>query len=297
MKYVITGSVGHISKPLAQKLVAAGNEVTIITTQHAKAADIQAIGAKPAVGSVEDLDFLKHTFNGADAVYLMIPPNWKAADWYAYQKQVADNYIKALEATTVKHVVVLSSVGAHMRKGCGPVDGAGYLEEAIATLADVNVRVLRPSYFYYNLLSQINMIKNAGFVGSTQPADFKIVLTHTDDIADAAAAYLLNPHFTGFAVDYVASDDTHTWAEITSILGKAIGKPALPFVELTDQQFAGGLQQAGLSDTIINGYVAMGKAMREGEMQKDYWQHVPQVYGKIKLEDFVGEFVAVYNAN
>jgi uncharacterized protein YbjT (DUF2867 family) len=296
MKYVITGSTGHISKPITQQLTKAGHDVTVITHQAAKTAEIQALGAKAAVGSVENLPFLTQTFAGADAVYLMIPPKWDVAEWFTYQKQVADNYLAALVANNVKHVVVLSSVGAHMRKGCGPVDGSGYLEEIIAQHSNINTRVLRPTYFYYNLLSQINMIKNAGFVGSVQPADFKLGLTHTSDIADAAAAYLLNPTFTGFGIHYLASDDTHTWAEITKTLGAAIGKPELPYVELTDEQFVGGLKQAGLSQTIIDGYAAMGKALREGKMQADYWQHRPQIFGKIKLNDFAKEFAAAYSA-
>ena len=69
MKFVITGSLGNISKPIASALVKAGNDVTVITSNQDRVKDIQALGAKAAVGSVEDAAFLTSAFSGADAVY------------------------------------------------------------------------------------------------------------------------------------------------------------------------------------------------------------------------------------
>ena len=294
MKYVITGSTGHISKRITEKLTAAGHEVTVITSSAAKQDEIKSIGAHPAVGSVEDRNFLIKTFSGADIVYLMIPPKWTVTDWNGYQKEVADHYIAAINANQIKQIVVLSSVGAHLRKGTGPVDGLGYLEEQTSKLKDANVLILRPGYFYYNLFSQIGMIKQAGFVGSTQPADLKMVLAHTPDIADVAAAHLLHLDFKGYVIEYIASDDSHTWAEIAGILGKAIGKPGLPYVELTDEQSQQGMTGAGLSQVIAKGYVEMGAAIRSGNFFADYWAKKPSTAGRIKLEDFSTEFAAAY---
>lgn len=146
MKYVITGSTGHISKPIAQQLLAAGHEVVIVTSTANKSDEIKLMGATPAVGSVTDSAFLKTTFAGADAVYLMIPPNFGVDNWLAYQQDVADKFVEAVHTNGVKNVVVLSSVGAHMGTGAGPVDGLAYLEKEVAKL-DVNSIFLRPSYF------------------------------------------------------------------------------------------------------------------------------------------------------
>ena len=84
MKYVVTGSLGNISKPLAEKLVNAGHEVTVISSKADKTAQIEAMGAKAAIGSVEDVAFLTRTFKGADAVYTMVPPNFGSGDWKKY---------------------------------------------------------------------------------------------------------------------------------------------------------------------------------------------------------------------
>lgn len=294
MKYVLTGSIGRISKPVAEKLIAAGNQVSIITSNKSNTAAIEALGASGLTGSVEDAVFLQKAFAGADAVYLMIPPNWSVTNWLSYQKQVAHHYIDAIKANGIKKVVVLSSVGAHMIKGAGPVDGLAYLEQQLNALPGTDALYLRPSYFYYNLFSMIPLIKQTAVMGSNQPASHKLVLTHTSDIADVAADALLSLSFTGKSVRYIASDEK-TWTEITEALGNAIGKAYLPWVEFTDEQSMAGMLKAGLSNTIAEGYTTMGKALRSGEMEADYWKNRSGQLGKVKLNDFVKEFAITYN--
>jgi uncharacterized protein YbjT (DUF2867 family) len=298
MKYVITGSIGHISKPLTQSLIAAGHQVTVVTSRADRSQEIKALGAQPAVGSIEDRDFVASTFAGADAVYLMIPPPpHDIKDWYGYQQKVADNYIAAAEAAKVRYVAILSSMGAHLGHGAGPIDGAAYLEVQSEKLTNSNILILRPSFFYYNLFAQIGLIRQAGIIGSAQPADFKMVMVHPADIAAAAAKYLVAPTFKGTVIEYVASDDSHTWTEITRTLGAAIGKPEIPFVEFTDEQSHGGMIGSGLNPAMADGFTQMNKASREGKVQEEYWKNRPSTLGKIKLEDFAKEFAAVYSAS
>lgn len=296
MNYVITGSIGHISKPVVEKLVSAGHTVTVITSKAERVADIEALGAKASVGSVEDVAFLTAAFDGADAVYLMIPPFYAATDWFAHQQLVANNYVSAVKANNIKNIVLLSSIGAHLRKGVGPVDGVGYLEEELLKLEGINAKFMRPSFFYYNLFAQINMIKNAGIMGSNAGgADDKIVLVDTNDIADVVADALLKLDFTGISIQYIASD-IRTYGEVATVLGNAIGKPGTPWVLFTDEQSEQGMLQAGLPKSNVDGYVTMGKSQRSGLMQADFLANPPAQLGKVKLEDFAKGFAAAYNA-
>lgn len=295
MKYVLTGSLGHISKPLAAKLISEGHQVSIISSNASNKEAITGMGAEALIGSVEDVAFLSSAFTGADAVYLMIPPKWDPADWLGHMKKIADNYVAAIKTSGVKNIVVLSSVGAHMGTGAGPVDGLAYLESKINEL-DVNAVHLRPSYFYYNLFAMIPLIKNAGIMGTNQPADHKLVLTHTSEIANVAAEQLLKLSFTGKQVVYIGNDE-RTWADITNVLAKSIGKENIPWVEFTDEQSLNGMLQAGLNPEIAKGYTNMGAALRSGEMEADYWKNHPKQLGNIKLEDFAKEFAAAFNSN
>ncbi len=75
MKIIVTGSLGHISKPLTEGLVQKGHAVTVISSNPEKQKNIETLGAIAAIGSLKDADFLTTTFTGGDAVYCMIPPN------------------------------------------------------------------------------------------------------------------------------------------------------------------------------------------------------------------------------
>jgi uncharacterized protein YbjT (DUF2867 family) len=297
MKYIITGSLGNISKPVSQALLNAGHDVTIITSKQENATAIKALGAKAAVGSLEDVAFLTKTFTGADAVYTMVPPNFGAADWKAWIGSIGKNYAEAIKATGIKYVVNLSSIGAHLNDGVGPVSGLHRAEEALNTLTGVNIKHLRPAYFYPNLFSNIGLIKNAGIAGSNfAVADNKFPIVDPADIAAVASEELLNLDFKEHTVRYIASDEVSTDA-IAAEIGKAIGKPDLHWVAFTDEQAFGGMQQAGLPDEIAKNYTEMGASINSGIMSEDYWNNHPSTLGKTKLKDFAQVFAAAYNAN
>jgi len=295
MNYVITGSIGHISKPIVNALVAANHKVTVITSNTDRVAEIETLGAVAKVGSVKDAAFVTTAFACADAVYLMIPPTWKTDNWFADQQLVANNYVAAIKVNNIKYVVQLSSIGAHLRKGAGPIDGLGYLEEQLVALQDVNTIALRPSYFFYNLFSQIGLVKQAGIFGANYGGtDEKLVLVDTNDIATVAIEKLLQLSFTGFSTQYIASDEV-SFDELAKALGEAIGKPGTPWVTFTDEQALQGMLGAGLDAKIANGYATMGASIRSGAIQEDYWKNKPTL-GQYKLADFAKAFAAVYNA-
>jgi uncharacterized protein YbjT (DUF2867 family) len=295
MKYVITGGAGHISRPLAEKLVNAGHEVTVIGRSADKLKSLTDKGVKAAIGSIEDLSFLKAAFKGADAVYLMIPPNYAAEDFRPYQNTVARNYIEAVKANNIKHVVVLSSIGAHLGNGTGPVNGLADFEKMLADLKDVNIKLLRPSYFMYNLFAQTGLIRNMQIMGSNfGGTDEKLALVHTNDIAAAAAEELLGLNFTGTSVRYIAGDEK-TGKEIAEILASSVGKPGTPWVVFTDEQSTEGIKQSGLAERFALAFTEMGKAIREGKMQEDYWKNRPTL-SPVKLEDFAKEFAVAFNS-
>src|SRR5690349_15071348 len=123
MKITITGSLGNISKPLAELLISNGHEVTIISSDPKKINNIETLGAKAAIGSVADVAFLTSAFSGADVIYTMVPPNWTASNYREYIRETGNNLRDAIKASGVKRVVNLSSIGAHLSEGTGPIAG------------------------------------------------------------------------------------------------------------------------------------------------------------------------------
>jgi uncharacterized protein YbjT (DUF2867 family) len=290
--YVITGSIGHISKPIVEALIKEGHNVRVVTSSNDRIKEIASLGATPFVGSVQDPAFIHQAFKGADVIYTMIPPIWQTSNWRASQNEVARNYANAIRDNGIKTVVNLSSIGAHVGNGVGPVDGLYDFEQLLNNIQGLNVKHLRPSFFYYNFLAQISLVKQAGILGANYGDGEKIFLVHTRDIAAAAIEELLNLKFTGTSIRYILGDE-RSGKEVAAVLGKAIGKE-INWVVFSDDQQKQGLLQAGLSETHAQGYTDMGKAMREGIMQADARKLKPAL-SPIKLEDFAIEFAAAFN--
>ena len=297
MNYVITGGAGHISRPLAEQLLAAGHQVKVIGRNAAHLTPLTEKGATAAIGSVEDVSFLKQAFAGADAVYTMVPPNFATKDLKAYIEQIVKNYAEAIRTNGIKYVVNLSSIGADLPGGTGPVTGLHRGERVLDALTEVNILHLRPSYFYQNLLSNAGMAKQMGIIGSNfSIPEGKLPLADPIDIADVAAEALLSLDFTGHSARYIASDETGT-DEIATVLGNAIGKKDLKWIQFPDDQARQGMMQAGLPEEIAFNYTEMGQSMHSGKMLADYWKHHPEKMGKVKLDDFARQFAQAYNGS
>ena len=297
MKYAITGGAGHISKPLAEILLRAGHDVTVIGRSTENLKELTAKGATAAIGSVEDVGFLKKAFAGVNAVYTMVPSNLSATNWKEYIGQIGKNYAEAIRTNNINYVVNLSSIGAHLPEGVGPVSGLYRAEQALNKLTGVHIKHLRPSYFFSNFLANAGMVKHMSIIGGNFGGeDFKMTLADTNDIAEVAAEELLNLNFSGKTIRYIASDERNT-SEIAQVLGKAIGKPGLPWVVFSNDQAFDGMLQAGLPAEIAKNYAEMGNAIQTGIMTEDYWKNHPSSFGKTKLEDFAKVFAAIYNSN
>ena len=295
MKITITGSLGNIGQRLTSQLTAKGHEVTFISHSPERAAAISALRAIPAIGLVNDQDFLQRAFAGADAVFTMIPPHY--TDVINYMKTVGDHYAAAIAAAGVKYVVNLSAIGAHLPDGPGPTKGNYYVEQQLNALPGVHVLHLRPGMFYTNFFGAIPMIMHQHMIGNNFGPDVKMVLSHPRDIADAAADALDTLSFSGKSVRYVAGDEKNG-AEIAATLGRAVNKPALSWTAFPDEALLQGMVQSGMSEEMAKVYmIEIGVALREGGLFDDYRRHENNIYGSIGLEEFAGEFAAAYAAH
>ena len=296
MKIVVTGSLGNISKPLTQELVRKGHSVTVISSKSERQADIEDIGANAAIGSLEDVDFIVSVFNGADAVYTMVPPAnyWdQSLDLLRYYRRICNNYAQALKQTGVEQVVNLSTIGGHLDKGNGILRGAHQVENILNDLdSNVSITHIRPTEFYYNLLPQVHSAKNNGFIASNIGGEVINVWVSPLDIADAIAEEITT-FSTGRKVRYVASEEI-TYNELASILGKAIGKPDLKWLKLSDEQMESGAVNVGMKPEIAKGLTEMYAAINSGLLYEDYKLHKPINMGKIKVVDFANDFAASY---
>ena len=293
MKIILTGSLGHISKPLAQRLVQAGHAVTVISSSTDRQSALEALGATAAIGSLADPDFLATTFTGAEAVYCMVPPNMAAPDVLAYYRQLGHNYAQAIRRTGVRRVVHLSSWGADLDHGTGFILGSHQVEGILNELPGVALTHLRPGSFYYNLYAFAGMIKHQGLIGTNYGGEDVVVLSAPADIAAAAAEELTAAETSGMSVRYVASDE-RTAREIARALGAAIGQPDLQWLTFSDAQTRKAVETRGIPAPIAALFVELGASIHNGAMRQGYLQHPPLAMGEVKMEDFAEEFAAAF---
>ncbi|WP_343694354.1 NAD(P)H-binding protein [Flavobacterium sp.] len=291
MKIILSGSLGNIGKPLTVNLVAAGHDVTVISSSADRKAEIENLGAKAAIGSVSDADFLTETFKNADALFAMTPPNLGGANVIANTVAAGKSFATAIENANVKRVVMLSSIGADLPSGTGPIAGLYQIEKLYNEL-NASVTFLRAGYFYTNFYNDVPMIKGAGIMGGNYPTDVKIPLVHPADIALAVAEELQKtPSVKN--VRYIVSD-LRTPADAAKVFGAAIAKPELPWVEFTDEQSFEGMTQAGIPEEIAKLYTEMGVGLKTGKIAEHFITSNSSIDGKTKLEDFAKEFAGKF---
>ncbi|AJW62915.1 hypothetical protein VO54_01438 [Elizabethkingia miricola] len=165
-------------------MVSKGHEVKVITSNAERAKEIEMLNAIPLVGSIEDYEFVKESFTGSDAVYLMIPPNFRTTNLKQYIKTIGEQYVNALKETDIKYIVNLSSIGSHLENGLGPTGSNFYVEQKLNELQNINILHLRPGMFLTNFYGAIPMIKHQNMLGNNFGGTVNLPLTHPKDIAE-----------------------------------------------------------------------------------------------------------------
>lgn len=263
--YAIIGASGNSGSVVAETLLAGGEKVRVIGRDPKHLARLTSKGGQAFTADVTDAGALAKAFEGADAVYAMLPPNPGAADVRAYQDRAASAQASAIQKASVRKVVLLSSVGADKSSKVGPVVGLYNFEQKLSGIQGLNAIYLRAGYFMENLLPQTSVIQSFGFVGGPLRPDLSVPMIATRDIG-AVAAELLKSDFTGKQTRELLGPRNLTYSEAAKIIGKAIGKPDLAYQQLPPQQLKPALTQMGMSPSMADLLLEMSEALNSGHM-------------------------------
>ena len=292
--YVVTGASGHTGTTAAKSLLSRGQKVRVLGRNPDHLKDLASAGAEVFVCDVTDSKKLTEAFRGAEAAYVLVPPNFATSDYRAYQDQVSDSIAAAVAASKLKHVVSLSSVGADKSSNTGPVVGLYHLEQKLNKVDGTNVLHLRAGYFMENTLGQAGAIHAFGKTMGPLHPDLKLAMIASRDIGAIAAEQLLNKDFTGKQTRELLGQRDIDMNEVTRILGKAVGKSDLAYLEAPDDQFKAALMQMGMSSNMASLIVEMAHALNSGHM-RPLETRSPRNTSPTSYETFVAEeFMPVY---
>lgn len=265
--YVILGATGNTGSVVARKLLDKGKKVRVIGRDNKKLAPFVNRGADAFTADVLDTDALSRAFAGAQGVYALIPPNMSSPDFRAHQDQVTESIAKALQKGGVTHAVTLSSVGADKPDKTGPVVGLHKMELRLAQVHGLNALHLRAGYFMENTLAQAGIINSFGMMAGPVRADVPMAMIATRDIGAAAAEALLRLDFKGQQTQELLGPRDVSYAEAANIIGSAIGKRDLAYMQLPDEQVIEAMVGMGMSKNIAQLLCEMSAALNNGYMK------------------------------
>ena len=294
--YVVTGVSGNTGKVIANALLDAGKKVRGISRKPEHLKELTSKGMEAAIGNLDDADFLTEAFNGATAIFTMVPPNFYTDDYRGFQNKVADAQIEAAQKTGVKYVVTLSSVGAHLGEKAGVVQGLGDMEQSWNAVDGINILHLRPSYFMENTLGQIETIKNMGIMGSSIKGDLLFPMVATKDIGEMAAKRLLELDFAGSEIQYIFGSHDVSYNEVARIYGKAIGKEDLKYVEFPYEDAKKAMMESwGVTENVADAFVEFMQSVNAGKIFEDV-NRTNQNTTPTSIDDFAQVFAQIYNS-
>ena len=259
--FIIAGATGHVGSVAAKELLAKKKPVTVIVRDAKKGEAWEKLGARTAVGSLEDAAFLADTLKGAEAFFALVPPRFDVTDFFAYQRKVADSIAGAVAKAGTPHVVLLSSVGADLEAGNGPIKGLHYLENALGR-TKTTLTAIRAGYFQENVGNMIAPAKHLGiFPNFSGNADHPFPMIATKDIGLLAAECLLRKPAKSERVDL--HGPSYSIRQAAQLLGKALGKE-LKIVDVPPAGRVDALMQAGFNDNIARTFAEMYDGFEKG---------------------------------
>jgi uncharacterized protein YbjT (DUF2867 family) len=293
--YAIIGASGNIGSRTADILLARGEKVRVIGR---KAAGLQRFvdkGAEAAVGDLKDSAFVTRAFAGATAVFAMIPPELNARDYRAYQNEIGANIATGIKNAGVGYVVNLSSQGAELAEGTGPIKGLHDQEERLNRLEGVNILHLRPTYFMENLLMNIPLINRKGIAGSAERGDRDFAMIATRDIAAHVAERLVRRDFAGKQVQDLLGQRDLSLDEAIAVIGSKIGIPELKYVQFSYEDAAKGLAEMGIGADLGRLFIEMSRAFNDGLLTFNR-PRTKENTTPTSIEEFADTFAQAYRA-
>jgi uncharacterized protein YbjT (DUF2867 family) len=265
--YAILGASGNTGHVVAKTLLERGQKVRAIGRNATHLQPLAALGAEVFVSDVTDAAALTKAFQDADSAYVMIPPNPGSSDALAYENRAGDAIATAVRSTRVKNIVSLSSIGADKPSGTGPVVGLYNLEQKLNRVDTINVLHLRAGSFMENTLGQAGAIRMMGSAMGPIRPDLKLPMIAARDIGAAVADALLQLAFHGKQIQELHGQRDLDYSEVATIIGKAIGKPKLAYVQAPDDQLRAAMVQMGMSGNFAGLMLEMAAALNSGYMR------------------------------
>ncbi|MCP9210356.1 NAD(P)H-binding protein [Streptomyces sp. NEAU-Y11] len=264
---VITAPTGNIGRHLLSRLLesapAAGEELRVIVRDPSRLPDAAHGRVEVIVGSHGDAAVVDRAFEGADAVFWLVPPDAALTPQDAYSG-FSGPAVRAFAAHGVGHVVGVSALGrgTPLAGRAGLVTASLALDDLIAD-SGVAYRALANPSFFENLLEESDSIREKGVFTDSADADRKAPFVATADIAAVAAGLLLDRSWTGIGSVPVLGPRDMSPNEVARIMTEQLGRP-VRYERQSPDELHTTLVGYGLNEAFVHAMVDMKRAKDQG---------------------------------
>jgi uncharacterized protein YbjT (DUF2867 family) len=286
MKIVVTTPTGHIGSKLADMLLGRKADITLIARHPEKVKDLASRGAKVITGAHSDPAVVEQAVRGVDALFWLTPAEMTSHDPLGTARRMAEAGASVIRKHPDLHVVQLSSAGAFLPSGTGPIVGHYHTEEMFRA-AGKNIVSLRPNEFMENVFFSLPTIIGQASIYTSIPGSVKAPFIATEDIAEVAAEFLLNPIDGHHVIDIVGPQEI-SFDEWARIAGQAIGKQ-IRVVTVPGDKLKAAMSQSGMSPEMAALLVEMEEAYPKIQGQ---FKGEQKRTGKVTFSQFAREVFA-----
>jgi NAD(P)H dehydrogenase (quinone) len=252
MKIGVSGASGQLGRATLEELKARGARGPVGIS---RAPENVTAPAEGRLGDYDRPETLVEAYRGLDR--LMIIPSDELRPGVR-DRQFAAAIDAAVEAG-VGHIVLVSAAGARKQDETS-MYAAYWTGEQHLMRAAPRWTILRMN-FYSEMLTQLAQTSlGAGVLPGL--GESRVAFVSRDDVAGAAAGILLGEGHSGAL--YNATGPAAVTGEERAALVAEVTRRPVRFAILTEEQFRGGLVQAGLPEVYVNAIVDIHKYMVDG---------------------------------
>jgi uncharacterized protein YbjT (DUF2867 family) len=261
---VVTSPTGLIGHQAVLNLLQHSEPVRVIVRDPSRLADSVRDRVDIVQGSHGDAAVVDQAFEGADAVFWLVPPDSKAESVHAAYVDFSRPAAEAITRHRVGRVVSVSALG----RGTPQAQQAGYVTASLAVddlimSTGANFRALTMPSFMDNLVRQAGAIKSQGAFYSPISGDHRLPSVATRDIAAVAAGLLLDHTWTGQGEVPVLGPEDLSFDDMARIMAEVLGTP-VRFQQIAPEAYKANMMRVGLSDAMAQGMLDMAMAKDQG---------------------------------
>lgn len=259
--YVIAGATGRVGSATAQHLLATGEEIRVLVRTQNAADHWAQREADTRVIDLGDRAALGEALVDCRGFFTLLPFDLGVDDLDAHAAALVDSIAGAVSDEQVPHVVMLSSGGADLAEGTGPIAGHYRLEQALLATG-TTLTALRSGHFQEKVAEVIDLARSSRiYPVFSSSADSPLSMVATADIGAVAASFLRSVPVQSGTVDIVGP--SYSEREIAGLLGAALGQE-LQVAVIPEAAWVASLRDAGFRPHIAESLAELYRADERG---------------------------------